>query len=129
MTPAEAQHRQYLRLRVGGAIQEFRTRSGLSRTELAELSGVSLSHVSRIERELTMPSYNMVEAIAGALRAEMSVFTQFTDRSSQADGVIEQVLSHIGVPPQDLDLIFRTSLTARELLAGLFANPETIPDV
>jgi transcriptional regulator with XRE-family HTH domain len=128
-TPDEARHRQYLRMRIGTAIQELRTHHGLSRTDLATRTGISLSHVSRIERGLTMPSYTMVEAIARELQADLSQFTQVTDRSSQADGIIEQVLSHIGVSPEDQDHILRTSLNTRELLAGLFANPGSIPDV
>jgi transcriptional regulator with XRE-family HTH domain len=129
MSPAGIKHRQYQRMRVGSAIQELRIQRGLSRTELAKRSGVSLSHISRIENGLTMPSYSMVESLADGLQADLSHFTQFTDRSSRADGIIDQVLSATGVPDQDLDLILRTSLKAREILAGLFADPDSIPDV
>jgi transcriptional regulator with XRE-family HTH domain len=127
MTPPATPSEPQLRLDVGGAIHEQRLRRGLSRTDLARRSGVSLSHVSRIERGLSMPSYAMVEVIAGALETDLTAFTRFTDRASQADAVLGQVLTGAGVPPEDLAIILQTSLKARERLAGLFAEPQSIP--
>jgi transcriptional regulator with XRE-family HTH domain len=117
-----------MRTRVGGVILELRTQQGMSLSLLAERAGISQSHLGRIERGTTMPSYSVVADLARALNTNLSVFTSYTDRASRADAVIEEVLSEAGVPEQDLDVIFHASLTAREMLAKLLvSNPSPYP--
>lgn len=114
--------RSHSRTRVGGAIQELRTQLGMSLGDLAEQSRVSQSHLGRIERGMAMPSYSVVANIAHALNTDLAVFTRYTDCSSRADAVIERALTDAGIPPEDLELIFRTSLKAREILADVLAR-------
>jgi transcriptional regulator with XRE-family HTH domain len=120
--------RIHRRARVGGIILELRTQLGMSLGELAERSGVSQSHLGRIERGMTMPSYSVVADIASALNTDLAFFTRYTDRSSRADYTIQQVLTEAGIAESDQELVFRMSLKAREVLAGMFADAGSPPN-
>lgn len=55
-----------------GPIYELRCERGLSRRELAELSGVALATIGRIERgESSRPHRSTLQALAEALGAEV----------------------------------------------------------
>jgi transcriptional regulator with XRE-family HTH domain len=56
-----------LRELVGAVLREERRRQGLTLARLAEASGVSMQHVSDVERGRKDPSSEVLAAIAGAL--------------------------------------------------------------
>ena len=58
---------------VGQAVIAARARKGLSQKELAKLTGINQSDISRIERGLANPSVNTLNRIANALDAQLSV--------------------------------------------------------
>jgi transcriptional regulator with XRE-family HTH domain len=54
---------------VGARVRALREKRGLSQQELADLVGVHLSQLSRLERGTSLPSAETVLALARALRA------------------------------------------------------------
>jgi XRE family transcriptional regulator, regulator of sulfur utilization len=54
------------------AIRALRTDRGLTQEALAFASGITVGHLSKIERGVVSPRWNTVEAIAGALGATMT---------------------------------------------------------
>jgi transcriptional regulator with XRE-family HTH domain len=52
---------------LGARIRELREARGLSLDAVAALVGVSSSHLSRMERDLTAPSFTLIGRIAEAL--------------------------------------------------------------
>jgi transcriptional regulator with XRE-family HTH domain len=61
-----------VRQRVGPTLRAMRLRKRLSLNELAERAGISPSHLSRIERGLTVPSYDVLDNIATALGSDLN---------------------------------------------------------
>ncbi|MEO1193846.1 MAG: cupin domain-containing protein [Pseudomonadota bacterium] len=51
----------------GGEVRQLRKVRGLTLKQLSAASGVSLSHLSAIERNATKPSLDVIEAVAAAL--------------------------------------------------------------
>lgn len=61
-----------VRIVLGERIRELREKSGLTQQELAEIVGVeSPSYISKIERGMTSPSYELLTRIAKAVRVEL----------------------------------------------------------
>lgn len=56
---------------VGGKIRELRKARDLTQEQLAELSGLPQSHVSRLESGRHAPSHATLEKIAAALKVEV----------------------------------------------------------
>ena len=60
-------------LMVANAIAEARNKTGLSQKELAKLTGIDQSDISKIERGVGNPSINTLDRIAKALDAKLKV--------------------------------------------------------
>lgn len=60
-------------MNLGSAIKQCRKVKKISQTELANLSGLSVSHLSLIESNKREPSVNAVNVIANALGIPLSV--------------------------------------------------------
>jgi DNA-binding XRE family transcriptional regulator len=59
---------------VGARIKELRVNANLTQDELAELSGLPQSHISRLESGKHSPSHLTLEKLAQALKVGMEVF-------------------------------------------------------
>ncbi len=70
----------------GRAIQTLRESAGLSRKELANLSGISYSFLSQIERGHRKPSAETGAAIARALSMKASEFLRYVEELSPPAG-------------------------------------------
>ena len=58
---------------VGNAVLAARTKAGISQKELANLTGIDQSDISKIERGVANPSVNTLNRIAVALGAQLVV--------------------------------------------------------
>lgn len=56
---------------LGAAIKALRTEKKMRQQELAEAAGITVAHLSKIERGLTNPTWATVVAIAAALNVTM----------------------------------------------------------
>jgi transcriptional regulator with XRE-family HTH domain len=74
------------RLDLGLRLKEFRTRSGLSQTEVARLVGVTPSTISQVENNLIYPSVPALLKIAEVLGVDISSF--FDDKSDREKRVV-----------------------------------------
>jgi transcriptional regulator with XRE-family HTH domain len=54
------------------AIRELRTKRGVTQEDLAHGAGITVGHLSKIERGLANPGWSTVEAIADALDVKMT---------------------------------------------------------
>jgi transcriptional regulator with XRE-family HTH domain len=52
---------------LGAAIRDLRNRRGLTQQDTAQAAGLTVAHLSKIERGRTNPTWGTVEAIARAL--------------------------------------------------------------
>jgi transcriptional regulator with XRE-family HTH domain len=110
--------------RLGKIIKQQRLISGLTLRELAESSGVSSSHIGRIERGERYPSAHVLRRIARYLGSEESELfslagyfspTPATERrdadsQSQLDPLVARALAQEPVEIQRLSLVILTLL-------------------
>lgn len=97
-----------VRQRVGPTLKMLRTGNGMSLKSLATIAGISPSHLSRIERGLTVPSYEVLDRIAGAVGSDLTAL--------RAEEVSARAVD------DELDLVFTRwdlSEKARHELLGL----------
>ncbi|UEJ83010.1 helix-turn-helix domain-containing protein [Brachybacterium halotolerans subsp. kimchii] len=103
-----------LRELVGAALREERRRQGLTLARLAEASGVSMQHVSDVERGRKDPSSEVLAAITGALGISVfdigrRVHQAAVPRSDADQREARQTAAHPGAARQGVVL----DLTAR----------------
>ena len=72
--PAERRPKGERKTAIGSEIRELRKARRLTLKAVSELTGVSLSYLSEIERGASNPSVDAMEAIAGALQVDVSWF-------------------------------------------------------
>jgi transcriptional regulator with XRE-family HTH domain len=65
---------------VARAIRELRTERGMTQEALAHGAGITVGHLSKIERGLANPGWSTVEAIAGALGVPMADIVRRVER-------------------------------------------------
>lgn len=75
----EGQQGQSGDINIGARLKEFRTKKGLSQTELARLVGVTPSTISQVENNQIYPSLPALFKMAETLCIEPAVFFQETD--------------------------------------------------
>lgn len=97
-----------VRQRIGPTLRMMRMRRGFSLNELAEQAEISPSHLSRIERGLTVPSYDVLDNIAIALGSDLN---SLRSREKSARAVDEDLRSWFEV--------YGMSSDAQEELLGL----------
>ncbi|MDE5413772.1 helix-turn-helix domain-containing protein [Alkalihalobacterium chitinilyticum] len=71
----------------GGNIRQLRQKKGMSLDRLSELSGVSKSYLSYIERGLqTNPSISVLEKMSQALGVELLYLIEVINTDSEGEG-------------------------------------------
>ena len=63
----------------GSAVASARAMSGLSQKQLAAVTGIDQSDISKIERGMANPSVATLERIAGALGGQLSIRIVFSE--------------------------------------------------
>lgn len=113
------------RQRVGPTVRGLREQRGLSLTALGQATGRSPSHLSRIERGLTMPSYDVLARIAGALGTDLTSLTTEETATKAVDADLGAVLERLGVSAAARMDLLRLAPATRAELAGVLS--EAIP--
>ncbi len=73
------------RQRIGPAVRRMRRARGLTLDELAAEASVSPSHLSRLERSQTLPSFPVLAKIADALGVDVNEFVRLEQDVAQLD--------------------------------------------
>lgn len=89
---------------------------------LGEAAGVSPSHLSRIERGLTTPSYDLLARIADALGTDLTSLTTEETATKAVDADLDAVLERLGVSAGARADLMRLEPTTRAELAGLLSD-------
>ncbi|HWO84768.1 MAG TPA: helix-turn-helix transcriptional regulator [Solirubrobacterales bacterium] len=71
------------RVALGRAIRSLRLERGLTQEALAHGAGITVGHLSKIERGQSNPTWETVVAVAGALKVSVSELSAMAE-SSQA---------------------------------------------
>lgn len=110
------------RQRIGPAIRRMRRMKGLTLDELASQAGISASHLSRLERGQTLPSFQVLSDIAHVLGADVDDFVRLESEVTTLDAEFQDMLDARGFP-EDLQLeLLSTSIELRQGLFALFRD-------
>jgi len=89
----------------------------MSLNKLAVEAGISPSHLSRIERGLTVPSYDVLDRIADALGSDLSALRHEEEQALEIDGNLDHIFSQIGLDAEARVELLQLSHETREALA------------
>lgn len=83
---------------------------------LAERAGISASHLSRLERSQTLPSFTVLAKIAEVLDVEIDEFVRLERDVTLLDAELGRYLDLLGVTSPVRDELFALSIEARQAL-------------
>ncbi|HEV2123247.1 MAG TPA: helix-turn-helix transcriptional regulator [Chloroflexota bacterium] len=108
------------RQQVGPTLRTFREQQGRSLLALAQTTGLSPSHLSRIERGHTVPSYDVLARIAAALDTDLSSLRTEEATTKAVDADLDTILDQLGLSPTArADLLRLAPATRAELATAL----------
>ena len=111
-----------VRQRVGPTLRSMRIRKGLSLNELATLSEISPSHLSRIERGLTVPSYDVLDNIATALGSDLNSLRTKEKSARAVDDELRHLFERLELGDDAQQELLGLSHETREALADGLAQ-------
>jgi transcriptional regulator with XRE-family HTH domain len=95
----------------------MRMRKGLSLNELAEHAGISPSHLSRIERGLTVPSYDVLDNIAAALGSDLNSLRSKEKSARAVDVELHDLFDRLALGDEVQEELLELSHETRQALA------------
>ena len=104
------------RQRIGPAIRKLRHEQGMTLDDLAEQADISASHLSRLERGQTLPSFTVLAGIAQVLGVSIDEFAQLEQDVAVLDADLEEALKGAGVNDEATAEILNLSIESRQEL-------------
>jgi transcriptional regulator with XRE-family HTH domain len=124
-----AQRVSVQRQRIGPAIRKLRRQKDLTLDDLASQAGISASHLSRLERGQTLPSFTVLAQIAHVLDASVDAFVQLEQDVTALDKEFGGTLDLLSFAPDAKREMLSSSIELRravmETLRALSASPMT----
>lgn len=108
------------RQRIGPAIRRLRRMNGLTLDDLASQAGISASHLSRLERGQTLPSFQVLSDIAHVLGADVDEFVRLETEVTERDAEFREILDARGVPEDIQQELMSSSIELRRALIDIF---------
>lgn len=90
----------------------------MSLNDLADQAGISPSHLSRMERGLTVPSYDVLDRVAHALGSDLNQMRQQEVQAREVDSELFDILDSAGLSRPTQDELLTLSHSARSDLAA-----------
>ena len=113
------------RQRIGPAIRRLRRNNGLTLDDLASQAGISASHLSRLERGQTLPSFQVLSDIAHVLGADVDEFVRLETEVTERDLEFREILDARGVPDDIQQELMSSSIELRRALLDIFKELPT----
>ncbi len=111
-----------VRQRVGPTLRSMRLRKGLSLNDLASEAEISPSHLSRIERGLTVPSYDVLDKIAIALGSDLTSLRSKEKSARAVDDELKELFDDVGLDDNAQRELLSLSHETREALSEVLTN-------
>lgn len=80
-----------VRQRIGPAVRVAREDRGLSLVTVADSAYISPSHLSRIERGLTTPGYDVLGRVADAIGVDIGTLTAEERSTREIDAILDRI--------------------------------------
>ena len=99
---------------VGSRIQKCRKAAGLTQRQLSDITGISENHISRVERGIHIPNFDIMVKIAKALDVSIDVFVE--DLSANNINIfLENIKGDVeGMSQNQLSLVKDTSVSIKK---------------
>lgn len=108
------------RQRIGPAIRRMRRMQGKTLDDLASQAGISASHLSRLERGHTLPSFQVLSEIARVLGADVDDFVRLELEVTTLDAEFQEILDARGFSDELQGELLATSIELRQALFDAF---------
>ena len=108
-----------VRQRVGPTIKALRLSKERSLNALAEEAEISPSHLSRIERGLTVPSYDVLDRIADALGSDLTALRNQEETAREVDSELDAIFDNLGLSDSARSELLGLSHATRAALADI----------
>lgn len=115
------------RQRIGPAIRKLRHEQSLTLDDLAAQAGISASHLSRLERGQTLPSFTVLAGIAHVLGVSIDEFAQLEQDVTVLDRELGVQLSALGLDDGSRQEYLSLSIESRRVLAGVLTALAATP--
>ena len=111
-----------VRQRVGPTLRSMRLRKRMSLNDLADRAEISPSHLSRIERGLTVPSYDVLDNIATALGSDLNSLRSKEKSARAVDDELHRLFDKLGLNDDAQQELLGLGHETREALADGLAR-------
>lgn len=108
------------RQRIGPAIRRMRRMQGKTLDDLASQAGISASHLSRLERGHTLPSFQVLSDIAHVLGADVDDFVRLELEVTTLDAEFQEILDARNFSEELQAELMATSIELRQALFDAF---------
>jgi transcriptional regulator with XRE-family HTH domain len=115
-----AQRPHVQRQRIGPAIRRMRRTQGMTLDDLASQAGISASHLSRLERGQTLPSFQVLSDLAHVLGADVDEFVRLESEVTTLDAEFQEILDARGFSEDLQQELMSTSIELRQALFDSF---------
>ncbi|HET9016706.1 MAG TPA: helix-turn-helix transcriptional regulator, partial [Thermomicrobiaceae bacterium] len=112
------QRQSVQRQRIGPAIRRLRQERGMTLDQLAVEAGISASHLSRLERSQTLPSFTVLAKIAEVLGVNVDEFVRLERDVTLLDSELHRYLDMLDLGHPTRDEFFDLSIEARRTLVA-----------
>lgn len=115
------------RQRIGPAIRKLRHEQSLTLDDLAAQAGISASHLSRLERGQTLPSFTVLAGIAHVLGVSIDEFAQLEQDVTVLDHELGGMLSSLGMDDASRDEVLSLSIESRRVIVNVIGALSAMP--
>jgi transcriptional regulator with XRE-family HTH domain len=115
------------RQRIGPAIRKLRHEQSLTLDDLAAQAGISASHLSRLERGQTLPSFTVLAGIAHVLGVSIDEFAQLEQDVTVLDHELGDMLTSLGLDHASREEFLSLSIEARRVLVNVIHALAAMP--
>src|SRR5919206_3263653 len=88
------------RQRIGPAIRRLRQQRGLSLSDLADSTGISVSYLSRLEKGRSVPSFTLLSRLGHELGVDIGFFVETEREAESVDRLLETALGRTTIPTE-----------------------------
>ena len=111
-----------VRQRIGPAIRRLRQQQGLSLSDLAQRTDISVSYLSRLEKGRSVPSFTLLSRLGQELGVDIGFFVETEREAQSVDEMLEQSLGRTNIPSAVWPEIFGLSIEARKALLNFLES-------
>lgn len=105
-----------VRQRIGPAIRRLRQQQGLSLSDLAQRTDISVSYLSRLEKGRSVPSFTLLSRLGQELGVDIGFFVETEREAQSVDEMLEKSLGRTQMPSTVWPELFGLSIEGRKAL-------------